>query len=41
MRTSTFVAIAIAVALLVIAMIYMHRPRAGSSVQLPPLHGGR
>jgi hypothetical protein len=41
MRNSTFVAIAVVVVMLVLAMIYMHRPRTGSSDRSLQLHGGR
>ena len=41
MRNSTFLAITVVVVLLVLAMIYMHRPRSGSSARSQQLHGGR
>jgi len=41
MRSRTFIAVMIAVALLVIAALYMHRPRSGSSTRSLSLHGGR
>jgi hypothetical protein len=41
MTNKTFIAVMIAVALLVTAGLYMHRPRSGSSTRSLSLHGGR
>jgi hypothetical protein len=41
MRNRSFLALTIAVIVLVLAMIYMHRPRHASSTRSLTLHGGR
>jgi hypothetical protein len=41
MTNRTFLGITVAVVVLVLAMIYMHRPRSGSSARSQQLHGGR
>ena len=41
MSNRNFFAIMIAIVVVVLAMIYVHRPRSGSSARSLPLHGGR
>jgi len=41
MTNRTFLVVTIAVVVLVLAAIYMHRPRSGSSTRSLSLHGGR
>jgi hypothetical protein len=41
MKSKTLIALVIAIALIVSAMIYMHRPRSGSSARTLAPHGPR
>jgi len=41
MKNATFLALTIAVIVLVLAMISMHRPRSAASTRSLTLHGGR
>jgi len=41
MSNRTFLTLAVVIGLLVLVMIYMHRPRSGSAARSQPLHDGR